>query len=190
MKRIANCRRGGGPAGDCFRGQRLAPSPTSAPAHRQHFTTRLSRTPPDAQRPVGLGLPAPGTTPRLIGSGFGSGYPLLPTLPARPDPQGYGTGSLDRDAADLRLLCAHLRQQHGIRGVVLVGHSTGCQDAVRYMQRYCGAGPGAAAAPGAGQGGGDAAPAAAGVQEEAEGEVAELLGTVLQAPVRVVGFQA
>eukprot|EP00198_Chlamydomonas_reinhardtii_P005998 XP_001695334.1 predicted protein [Chlamydomonas reinhardtii] len=43
---------------------------------------------------------------------------------------GYGTGSLDRDAADLRLLCAHLRQQHGIRGVVLVGHSTGCQDAV------------------------------------------------------------
>ncbi|PNW82539.1 hypothetical protein CHLRE_06g283034v5 [Chlamydomonas reinhardtii] len=96
---------------------------------------------------------------------------------------GYGTGSLDRDAADLRLLCAHLRQQHGIRGVVLVGHSTGCQDAVRYMQRYCGAGPGAAAAPGAGQGGGDAAPAAAGVQEEAEGEVAELLGTVLQAPV-------
>ncbi|KAG2430183.1 hypothetical protein HXX76_010282 [Chlamydomonas incerta] len=97
---------------------------------------------------------------------------------------GYGTGSLDRDAADLRQLAAHLRRQHGIRGVVLLGHSTGCQDAVRYMQRYCAGGPEAPAVPGAAQGdGGREAGGARGPEREPEGAAAELLATVLQAPV-------
>ncbi|KAG2447791.1 hypothetical protein HYH02_007248 [Chlamydomonas schloesseri] len=111
---------------------------------------------------------------------------------------GYGTGSLDRDAGDLRLLLGHLRRQHGITGVVLMGHSTGCQDAVRYTQRYCsggssgdgrGGGAGSAGVAGGGGGGGGDGPqgaqqaaAAAEPQEGAE-VVAELLGSVLQAPV-------
>lgn len=61
-----------------------------------------------------------------------------------------------------------------VQGVVLVGHSTGCQDAVRYCQRYRGASGTAAPAPAA------AADAAA----------APLLGVVLQAPVSDVEWLA
>lgn len=60
--------------------------------------------------------------------------------------------------------------RRGAQGIVIVGHSTGCQDAVRYCQRYRGSGdaPPAVAAP-------DAAP---------------LLGVVLQAPVSDVQWLA
>ncbi len=68
--------------------------------------------------------------------------------------QGWGTGSLDRDADELLLLARCLRAEHASEGMVIVGHSTGCQDAARYAARHRGA---AAAAP--------------------------LLGAVLQAPV-------
>lgn len=84
--------------------------------------------------------------------------------------QGYGTGSLDRDAADLCLLCQHLRHHHAVEGVVLLGHSTGCQDAVRYMQRY---GPAESASSGS-----DSHTCA-----QSTDEAPELLATVLQAPV-------
>lgn len=49
--------------------------------------------------------------------------------------RGWGTSSLDRDADELLELSAHLRSQRGIEGIVLLGHSTGCQDAVRYAER-------------------------------------------------------
>ncbi len=81
--------------------------------------------------------------------------------------QGYGTGSLDRDAADLRLLCQHLRASHDVTGVVLLGHSTGCQDAIRYVQRY---GP------------------AADLEASGSQQAPELLATILQAPVRWVDY--
>lgn len=45
--------------------------------------------------------------------------------------QGWGLASLDQDAAELLLLSKHLAQQHNSRAWVLMGHSTGCQDAVR-----------------------------------------------------------
>lgn len=45
--------------------------------------------------------------------------------------QGWGLASLDQDASELHLLSQHLAQQHGSKGWVLMGHSTGCQDAVR-----------------------------------------------------------
>ncbi|GLC57312.1 hypothetical protein PLESTB_001210500 [Pleodorina starrii] len=77
--------------------------------------------------------------------------------------QGYGTGSLDRDAADLRLLCQHLRTRHDVTGVVLLGHSTGCQDTVRYVQRY--------------------GPAASAGDHDSADPAPELLATILQAPV-------
>ena len=49
--------------------------------------------------------------------------------------RGWGTSSLDRDAAELLELSAHLRARRGVDGIALLGHSTGCQDAVRYAER-------------------------------------------------------
>ncbi|KAF8063709.1 SPAPB24D3.06c [Scenedesmus sp. PABB004] len=49
---------------------------------------------------------------------------------------GWGLASLDADADELRLLSDCLRTRHGVAAWVLVGHSTGCQDAVRYVQRH------------------------------------------------------
>jgi pimeloyl-ACP methyl ester carboxylesterase len=46
-------------------------------------------------------------------------------------PQGWGMSSLDEDASELRLLAQCLAEQHDSSGWVLMGHSTGCQDAVR-----------------------------------------------------------
>lgn len=50
--------------------------------------------------------------------------------------QGWGLSSLDQDASELHLLAKCLAEQHGCSRWVLMGHSTGCQDAVRYVQRY------------------------------------------------------
>lgn len=49
--------------------------------------------------------------------------------------RGWGTASLDRDAAELLELSAHLRAHRGAQGLALLSHSTGCQDAVRYAER-------------------------------------------------------
>jgi pimeloyl-ACP methyl ester carboxylesterase len=50
--------------------------------------------------------------------------------------QGYGVGSLDADAEELHQLAACLGRDHGSRGWVLMGHSTGCQDGCRYAARH------------------------------------------------------
>lgn len=47
---------------------------------------------------------------------------------------GYGTGSLDRDADELSLLLGFLAAERGATAVALVGHSTGCQDAVHLIR--------------------------------------------------------
>jgi len=47
--------------------------------------------------------------------------------------QGYGTASLDQDAAELHDLCVTLSSRFMSKGVILCGHSTGCQDACRYL---------------------------------------------------------
>lgn len=67
---------------------------------------------------------------------------------------GWGTASLDQDASELLLLSRHLSSHYDSKGIVLVGHSTGCQDAVRYVQRFA-----------------------------SDRQAAPLLGVVLQAPV-------
>ncbi|KAK9831865.1 hypothetical protein WJX81_003154 [Elliptochloris bilobata] len=66
----------------------------------------------------------------------------------------WGAGSLDEDAEELNLLARYLRQHHSSSGVIVMGHSTGCQSAVRYVQRYA-----------------------------SDSSAARLLGIVLQAPV-------
>eukprot|EP00854_Cymbomonas_tetramitiformis_P024653 gene24653-29991_t len=47
---------------------------------------------------------------------------------------GYGTGSLSRDAGELANLLTFLRDHRGLKQACLVGHSTGCQDAVFFMR--------------------------------------------------------
>ncbi|KAF6145274.1 hypothetical protein GIB67_041469 [Kingdonia uniflora] len=47
---------------------------------------------------------------------------------------GYGTSSLKQDAAELDQLIGHLINKEDSEGVVLLGHSTGCQDIVHYMR--------------------------------------------------------
>ena len=63
---------------------------------------------------------------------------LIASLAAPPRPlphtthnQGWGLSSLDQDAAELRQLSKALAEQHNSKAWVLMGHSTGCQDAVR-----------------------------------------------------------
>jgi pimeloyl-ACP methyl ester carboxylesterase len=47
---------------------------------------------------------------------------------------GYGTGSLYRDALELELLVTFLVEHRGATAVAVVGHSTGCQDAVHLLR--------------------------------------------------------
>uniref|UniRef100_A0A2P2J4S0 UPF0613 protein PB24D3.06c n=1 Tax=Rhizophora mucronata TaxID=61149 RepID=A0A2P2J4S0_RHIMU len=46
---------------------------------------------------------------------------------------GYGTSSLQQDAMELDQLISYLINKENSEGVVLLGHSTGCQDIVHYM---------------------------------------------------------
>lgn len=49
---------------------------------------------------------------------------------------GYGTSSIDEDASAIRSLVENLRGRRGKRRIFLLGHSTGCQDILRYMERF------------------------------------------------------
>lgn len=49
---------------------------------------------------------------------------------------GFGVGSLSEDADEIRSLVSHLTTVRGARKVVLIGHSTGCQDAVMFFSRF------------------------------------------------------
>ncbi|KAI3436620.1 hypothetical protein D9Q98_006037 [Chlorella vulgaris] len=68
---------------------------------------------------------------RLIGAGWSLVQALLSSSHT-----GYGLSSLDQDAEELHLLAKHLKAESGSQALVIVGHSTGCQDAVRYSQRF------------------------------------------------------
>lgn len=46
---------------------------------------------------------------------------------------GYGTSSLQQDAMEIDQLISYLINKENSDGVVLLGHSTGCQDIVHYM---------------------------------------------------------
>ncbi|CAA6669007.1 unnamed protein product [Spirodela intermedia] len=47
---------------------------------------------------------------------------------------GYGISSLKQDSMELDLLISYLINKENSEGVVLLGHSTGCQDIVYYMR--------------------------------------------------------
>lgn len=59
---------------------------------------------------------------------------------------GWGSAALDGDADELLLLLAWLRREQRSVGVVLVGHSTGCQIVCRFCERHDAALSAAAAA--------------------------------------------
>lgn len=70
--------------------------------------------------------------PRLAGAVGEDGWRVVqPVLSS--SYSGWGTASLDSDVADLDRLLGHLAERRGVAEVVLLGHSTGCQDAVRYL---------------------------------------------------------
>nr|POE60084.1 hypothetical protein CFP56_68490 [Quercus suber] len=47
---------------------------------------------------------------------------------------GYGTSNLKQDAMELDQLISHLINKEDSEGVVLLGHSTACQNIVHYMR--------------------------------------------------------
>lgn len=47
---------------------------------------------------------------------------------------GYGISSLQQDALELEQLISYLINKENSEGVILLGHSTGCQDIVHYMR--------------------------------------------------------
>jgi len=53
----------------------------------------------------------------------------------------FGTGDLARDVEDIRALVRYLRGR-GKERIVLLGHSTGCQDGVAFANSVCGDGEG------------------------------------------------
>ena len=99
------------------------------------------------------------------------GFTLIHAL-LRSSHAAWGFGSLDRDAEDLERLL-HALGAAGSAGVVLIGHSTGCQDAVRLAQRLKEADVADA----------DAAAAGSGAPTPRAGSRPPILGAVLQAPV-------
>jgi len=99
-------------------------------------------------------------------AGWGLVTPLL-----RSSHTGWGTASLDGDAADLALLADHLGAARGAARLALLGHSTGCQGAVRYAGSH---------AAGGGGGGGGGAPSAAASAPPGRPRLETI---ILQAPV-------
>lgn len=71
---------------------------------------------------------------KLQNRGIGVVQPLLTS-----SHQGWGMGSLDRDANELLLLAKHLKSAFHCRRIMFIGHSTGCQDAVTVATKYANA---------------------------------------------------
>ncbi|KAK9708908.1 hypothetical protein K7432_009348 [Basidiobolus ranarum] len=62
------------------------------------------------------------------------GYSLVQTLLSS-SYHGYGVSSLSKDAAEIDELIDYLVNKKGKKRIVLLGHSTGCQDAIWYVTR-------------------------------------------------------
>ena len=68
-------------------------------------------------------------TERFCSKGWGVVQPLFSSSYS-----GYGTGSLERDSIQISEFILHLREKWSCERVVIVGHSTGCQNAVHFAQ--------------------------------------------------------
>ena len=102
-------------------------------------------TPPSSSSPRGVIVFIPGLTDGLLGCQYVESLSQMamkeqymfvqPTLSS--SWTGYGTSNLTQDVLELDDLLsstARMRQMTELRTVVLIGHSTGCQDIVHYMK--------------------------------------------------------
>jgi pimeloyl-ACP methyl ester carboxylesterase len=48
----------------------------------------------------------------------------------------WGVGSVSQDAEELGMLFGFLQKEYNFSEVIILGHSTGCQDAVMYLRKY------------------------------------------------------
>ena len=130
---------------------------------RRQETDARAHAPPSSL-PGGLtdGFFATPYLPALASALAASGWSLVSAL-LRSSHSAWGCSSLDDDAADVDTLLQHLGGR-GSAGVVLMGHSTGCQISVRTAFRLHEA-------------------AALGGTDEKLSARAPLLGAILQAPV-------
>ncbi|GMI06705.1 hypothetical protein TrVE_jg8086 [Triparma verrucosa] len=77
-------------------------------------------------------LPMPYNVPlaeSLAGVGFSFCNPVLRSAGLQ-----FGWGSLEEDVEDLRHLIGFLEKEYGAEEVVLLGHSTGCQQCVKFLE--------------------------------------------------------
>ncbi|GAB5368640.1 hypothetical protein AAMO2058_001337100 [Amorphochlora amoebiformis] len=82
---------------------------------------------------LGDGLLATNYVPPLSTEVNKLGFTLLQPL-LRSSYQGFGISSISKDTKDISNLVRHLRKDHPKALIVLMGHSTGCQDAVSYCK--------------------------------------------------------
>lgn len=84
-----------------------------------------------------LTVPYVTTLAEAISQKFGSLWVLVQALISS-SYKGYGTGSLQRDAKELGKLVEYLKTKRGNKTskVILMGHSTGCQDTMEYLTKY------------------------------------------------------
>jgi pimeloyl-ACP methyl ester carboxylesterase len=110
------------------------PSPTSNTSNLYEYPS--SSSPSQKENALVL-IPGLGDSPH----GIPYTYPLAShlsstswsvfTAETRSAHTGWGSGSLSRDVDDLRAIVGFLRRK-GTKKIVLMGHSTGCQDCVAY----------------------------------------------------------
>ncbi|GBF96132.1 hypothetical protein Rsub_08880 [Raphidocelis subcapitata] len=80
------------------------------------------------------GLMALPYVPQLEAAAEAAGYSLVQAQLSS-SYQGWGVGCLDADAEEILALARHLAAELGCEGMVVMGHSTGAQDAVRFCER-------------------------------------------------------
>jgi len=70
--------------------------------------------------------------PRLVDIAAPLGWRVIQPI-LRSSYTGWGLGSLDEDVADIDSLLENSVAERGITSAVLLGHSTGCQDVVKFL---------------------------------------------------------
>ena len=68
---------------------------------------------------------------KLDEMGYGMVQPLMTS-----SHQGWGCSSVEKDAAELLSVVQKLKRSYGCEEFVILGHSTGCQDAVMYARNH------------------------------------------------------
>ncbi len=120
---------------------------TSSTLHLyEHLTSPES--PPKEKKNALIFLPGLGDGPhtipyvRCLATSLSSLAPSYTVFEARLSSafSAFGYASLAQDAAEIKALVGYLRKELGTQRVVLLGHSTGCQDCLEYSLKEGGEG--------------------------------------------------